>query len=59
MDLVAHVQPLLSAAIDPSDDLYKVASAPVDDVFTPLSVAYLQDAFWNEVPVSGDGVKTA
>jgi hypothetical protein len=59
MDLVAHVQPLISAAIDPSDDLYKVASAPVDDVFTTLSVAYLQDAFWNEVPVSGDGVKTA
>jgi hypothetical protein len=59
MDLVAHVQPLISAAIDPSDDLHKVASTPVDDVFTPLSVAYLQDAFWNEVPVSDEGAKTA
>ena len=59
MDLVAHAQPMIGSATDPSDDLHKVASSPVDEVFTPLSVAYLQEAFWNEVPVSGNGVKTA
>jgi hypothetical protein len=54
MDLVAHAQPLITDATDPSDDLRKVAAAPADDVFTPLAVTYLQDAFWNEVSVSGN-----
>lgn len=47
MDLVAHSQNLLaSAGVDSS--LQKLASASIDDVFTPLSAAYLVEAFSEE-----------
>lgn len=53
MDLVAHSQELMSMAGMPSDG-HKLASAPVDDVFTPLSVSYFNNAFWDEVGTAGD-----
>lgn len=46
MDLVTHSQHLLSSAWDAP--LQKVASADVEDVFTPLSAAYLVEAFSEE-----------
>jgi len=55
MNLVAHAQPLLSES---TDELQKLASTPADDLFTPLSAAYLQHAFLDELPVgiTGAGV---
>lgn len=34
------------------EELHKCASVPVDQFFTPLSVAYLKNAFWDEVGVN-------
>lgn len=52
MELVANTQDLiLSAGLPPSGDLYKLASAPVEEVFTPLSFAYLTSAFLDEMGV--------
>jgi len=56
LDIVAHSQTLLSPSLD--RDMLKVASAPVDQVFTPLTVAYLKEAFMDEFGVSGQGVVT-
>ena len=50
MQLVPHTQELVASMASPSEEqLHKLAAAPVDSVFTPLSVCYLQLAFWNEV----------
>jgi hypothetical protein len=57
MDLVAHSQEVMTLEGMPSDG-HKLASAPVDDVFTPLSVAYLHNAFWDEVGTA-DGNPTS
>lgn len=52
MELVANTQELISTAgLPPSGDLFKLSSAPVEEVFTPLSVSYLQSAFLDEVGV--------
>lgn len=52
MELVANTQELIASSGLPSgDDLYKFSTAPVEEVFTPLSVAYLQSAFWDETGV--------
>jgi hypothetical protein len=52
MELVANTQDLISSAgLPPNGDLLKLASAPVEEVFTPLSFAYLQSAFMDEVGV--------
>ena len=48
MDLVAHSQELMTSEGMPSEGM-KLASASVDDVFTPLSVSYLTNAFMDEV----------
>lgn len=50
MNFVAHTQDLLSSAPQASE-LHKLGSAPVDEIFTPLSVAYLQSAFLDEFGV--------
>lgn len=50
MDLVANAQTLAaSAAFSGNGALSKVASAPVHEVFTPLSAAYIRNAFLDEV----------
>ena len=50
MDFVANAQSLLlSTAGSSHTSLLKIASAPVAEVFTPLSIAYLENAYWNEV----------
>jgi hypothetical protein len=51
---VAHSQDLLSAGT--SRELKKLGSAPPDQIFTPLSVAYLQHAFMDEFGVLRSGV---
>jgi hypothetical protein len=56
MEIVAHSQNLCSS--DSEGELSKVASASVDQVFTPLAVAYLKNAFADEFGVSGSGVVT-
>lgn len=49
MELVANAQQLVTLAAMPSEaDLLKTAEAPVDEVFTPLAVAYLKTAFLDE-----------
>lgn len=58
MDMVAHTQELLPSIATGS--LLKIAAAPVEEVFTPLSVAYINNAFFDEVGVGekvGSGVK--
>jgi hypothetical protein len=53
MELVASAQELVGSAARPSDvHLLKLANAPVAEVFTPLSFAYLTNAFLDEL---GDG----
>lgn len=61
MDMVANAQDLIASTATPSDGaLLKIASAPVEEVFTPLSFAYLNNAFLDEVGVeAGGGVKKA
>ncbi len=34
------------------EELHKCASAPVEQLFTPLSVAYVKNAFWDEVGIN-------
>jgi len=49
MDLVAHAQDLVASTAPPSEmHLHKLASLSADAVFTPLSVCYLKQAFWDE-----------
>jgi hypothetical protein len=55
MELAAYSQELVGNDVT-SGDLCKLASAPVDDVFTPLAVAYLQDAYMDEFGVPAQGV---
>ncbi len=49
MEAVAHTQELLGLAALPADtELLKLASAPVEEVFTPLAFNYLKYAFADE-----------
>jgi hypothetical protein len=50
-DLVAHAPEFLQIAGE-EDGLSKVASAEVEELFTPLSVAYLKNAYLDEFGVS-------
>jgi len=49
MDLVSGAQGLLNASAPRGSEFSKLASAPVDQLFTPLTVHYLRDAFWDEL----------
>jgi hypothetical protein len=50
MNVLANAQELLSAATPLSGSyIHKLASSRPDEIFTPLSVAYCQNAFWDEV----------
>jgi hypothetical protein len=49
MNLVAHAPELLASMASPSEQLHKLASAPVESVFTPLSANYFKLAFLDEV----------
>lgn len=49
MDLVANSQNFLGELAGPNDmGLAKLAEARADEMFTPLSVAYIQNAFMDE-----------
>jgi hypothetical protein len=54
MELVVHSQDLLAAGT--SCELKKLASVSPDQIFTPLSVAYLQHAFMDEFGVTRTGM---
>jgi hypothetical protein len=45
MEQVAHSQDLIGELAVGNTDLAKLAHAPVEQIFTPLSVAYIKDAF--------------
>ena len=49
MAMVPHAQDLLAQSSVADDRLLKLASASVEDVFTPLAAHYLQGAFLDEV----------
>jgi hypothetical protein len=50
MTLAAHAQDLVASTASPSEEyLHKLAVAPIDSIFTPLSAGYLKLAFWDEV----------
>jgi hypothetical protein len=52
MDLAPNTQDLIEkAASSQEPDLLKLAEASAEEVFTPLSFNYLQDAFMDEMPV--------
>jgi hypothetical protein len=55
LEIVAHSQTFLGEGLD---GLLKMASAPVEQVFTPLTIHYLKDAFMDELGVSSQGVLT-
>jgi hypothetical protein len=62
MDMVANAQDLIASAAPSDGALMKIASAPVEEIFTPLSVAYLKTAFLDELGSPGQfemGVKQA
>ena len=48
MNMVAHSQDLIGDIAGEDIHLAKLAGAPADQVFTPMSVAYIQDAFRDE-----------
>ena len=59
MELAASTQTLLGSELVSSEsDLCKLAAAQPEEVFTPLSYKYLNNAFWDEcsVGVSSSGV---
>ena len=57
MELVTNAQELVARTAKPSDvHLRKLSEAPVEEVFTPLSVAYLKHAYMDEL---GDGTVKA
>ena len=49
MNLAAHAQDFASSMPTSVGLFSKVASAPVDALFTPLSASYLKLAYWDEV----------
>ncbi len=50
MTLVANAQNLIAGAAFAGDsDLHKLASLPVEAVFTPLSITYVREAFLDEL----------
>jgi hypothetical protein len=52
MELVTHTQELISSMqMPPTESLSKLAAAPVEAVFTPLSAGYFKLAFWDELGV--------
>jgi hypothetical protein len=52
MELVTHAQELISSmAMSSNEHLNKLASAPVESVFTPLSASYFKLAFLDEVGI--------
>jgi hypothetical protein len=52
MELVTHAQELISSmAMSPNEQLSKLAAAPVEAVFTPLSASYFKLAFLDEVGI--------
>lgn len=52
MQFVSSSQDLIEAATTPRDvELRKLANVSPEDLFTPLSFAYLKHAFWNEAPL--------
>ena len=57
MDVVAHAQPFISqVSYSFQEDLNKLASSSPEQAFSPLSVAYIQSAFLDEVgPQHGSG----
>jgi hypothetical protein len=50
MSTVAGAQDLLEKSAPKDEELKKVSSAPVECIFTPLTVSYLTTAFLDEVP---------
>jgi hypothetical protein len=58
MNLVPNASDLIASTASPQGDLLKVAQAPLTDMFTPLSAAYLKTAYFDEVGSSnGIGVQ--
>jgi hypothetical protein len=58
MNLVAHSQDLISEIAPPGSELAKLANAPAEQLFTPLSVAYIKEAFRDE-PATQDKIAQA
>lgn len=49
-NLVSSASDLIASTVSPeTGDLMKVAQAPITDMFTPLSAAYLKTAYFDEV----------
>jgi hypothetical protein len=48
MDLVSQSHQLIKSAASSDVELHKLASTPVEDMFTPLTAAYLTGAFLDE-----------
>lgn len=58
MDLASHSQNLIGGAAYPGQsELHKLSAAAPEEVFSPLSVAYIQSAFLDEVGSRHDGGK--
>ena len=58
LEMVPYSQQLIEkSASGAHHDLLKVAAAPAEDTFTPLSYLYLRDAYLDELPV-GDETST-
>lgn len=59
MELVPHSQDLIGGIAGRNVDLTKLADADAGTIFTPLSVAYIQDAFLDELPTGSSKVAQA
>jgi len=56
MEVVPEAADLFHSTVCVGDELQKLASVPVNKMFTPLTVAYLQDAFMDEVGNCGNTI---
>jgi hypothetical protein len=59
MELAPHSQDLIGGIAGRNTDLMKLADADAGSIFTPLSVAYIQDAFLDELPGGSSKVAQA
>lgn len=55
MTKVAEAQDMISSSGLRDRSLGLLAHLPADELFTPMSVAHLKQAFWSELGVPGNG----
>jgi len=54
IDLVPNASDLVASVVAPDGELMKIAQAPLTDMFTSLSAAYIKTAYYDEVGIDSE-----